>query len=103
MLSVWSEKVAIMLLCLCGKWIQQLEQWEWCVVIWVKGVPSELFMTKPTQHEAQKRAGVITELMPRTDVPSPGTCCSVCLGRPQPWHVLLCVPGMLHGIRRALL
>lgn len=55
-----------MLLCLSGKWIQQLEQWEWCVVIWVKGVPSKLFMTKPTQQEAQKRAGVITELMPRT-------------------------------------
>lgn len=57
--------MAIMLLCLSGKWIQQQEGLKRCVVIWVKGVPSKLFMTEPTHHKALKRAGVITELMPR--------------------------------------
>lgn len=43
---------------------------ELCVVIWVKGVPSKLFMTKPAHYKGRKRTGVRTELVSRAS-PSP--------------------------------
>lgn len=70
-------------LCLSGKLIQQPEGLSSCVVIWVKGVPSKLFMTKPAHYKARKRIGVRTELVPRASPVLPP-------------RMLLRVPGVLY-------
>lgn len=77
-------------LCLSGKWIQQPEGLKLCVMIWVKGVPSKLFMTKPAHYKAQKKTVVITERVPRA---------SPVLTTSTP----LCMPGMLYEWGRILL